>query len=331
MGSALMRSDAERLIVSTQDNVVLLRSDSNPKRTSIALSRDTAEACIVPEDPQGFNSLANSIVGYGILGAIRLLAGFYLLIITGRKNVYIVDNCTIWKITQIRVVPLGRREQLNEKEVEDEMQYRSMVSRLMDSESFYYADGFDLTSSTQRRSSYNTETAATTADSIWTRVDLRFAFNRYLAQFFLDRHLEGPLAPFLVPVMQGYVAARRVQIGSMPADVLLISRRSVKGAGARYERRGVDYSGSAANFVETEQILVQGSSVSSFVQIRGSMPCLWSQRVNLVYKPKPVLHQDSIGQFRLHFEEQKSIYSTVVELCEPCQQRWVGGRVVECV
>ncbi len=50
--------------------------------------------------------------------------------------------------------------------------------------------------------------------------------------------------------------------------------------------------GTVANFVETEQIVElaprDGSKprvVSSFVQIRGSIPLLWSQIPNVKYKP----------------------------------------------
>lgn len=61
-----------------------------------------------------------------------------------------------------------------------------------------------------------------------------------------------------------------------PHLLTLISRRSVKRAGLRYLRRGVDEEGNTANGVETEQILsdpfwTSSSKIHSFVQIRGSM------------------------------------------------------------
>ena len=44
-----------------------------------------------------------------------------------------------------------------------------------------------------------------------------------------------------------------------------------------------------ANFVETEQLVEaatpQGRVVSAFVQVRGSIPLLWSQIPNIKYKP----------------------------------------------
>ena len=41
--------------------------------------------------------------------------------------------------------------------------------------------------------------------------------------------------------------------------------------------RGVDDSGKVANFAETEQIILIDDEVSSFLQIRGSVPLFWEQ------------------------------------------------------
>lgn len=47
--------------------------------------------------------------------------------------------------------------------------------------------------------------------------------------------------------------------------------------------------GRVANFVETEQLIEmsspKGSILSSFVQVRGSIPLMWSQIPNIKYKP----------------------------------------------
>ena len=47
--------------------------------------------------------------------------------------------------------------------------------------------------------------------------------------------------------------------------------------------------GRVANFVETEQLIEiaspKGSVLSSFVQVRGSIPLMWSQIPNIKYKP----------------------------------------------
>lgn len=74
--------------------------------------------------------------------------------------------------------------------------------------------------------------------------------------------------------------------------MILIARRSRHFAGTRYLKRGLNEEGRVANFVEIEQIVYSHKSrddkplISSFVQIRGSIPLFWSQDPNpLVAKP----------------------------------------------
>lgn len=52
--------------------------------------------------------------------------------------------------------------------------------------------------------------------------------------------------------------------------------------GCRFTKRGLDENGNAANFVETEQILIFADGrISSYVQIRGSIPLKWSSPVHM--------------------------------------------------
>jgi hypothetical protein len=68
--------------------------------------------------------------------------------------------------------------------------------------------------------------------------------------------------------------------------VTLIARRSRRFAGVRFLKRGVSDAGCVGNDVETEQIVADVSStlsgaarapLTSFVQLRGSIPLYWSQ------------------------------------------------------
>ena len=98
----------------------------------------------------------------------------------------------------------------------------------------------------------------------------------------------------------------------------LISRRSVMRPGLRYLRRGIDDQGHTANTVETEQILSKASwpeseKVYSFTQIRGSVPCYFSQSP-YAFKPVPVLqHSPEINYraFKRHFTEVVQRYGAV--------------------
>lgn len=48
-------------------------------------------------------------------------------------------------------------------------------------------------------------------------------------------------------------------------DYILITRRSCKKAGTRYNARGLDDDGNVANFNETEQIIIIGNRIYSHV------------------------------------------------------------------
>uniref|UniRef100_A0A3Q4G1U2 SAC1 like phosphatidylinositide phosphatase a n=1 Tax=Neolamprologus brichardi TaxID=32507 RepID=A0A3Q4G1U2_NEOBR len=73
---------------------------------------------------------------------------------------------------------------------------------------------------------------------------------------------------------------------------------------------GIDSEGHAANFVESEQIVLYEGAKASFVQTRGSMPFYWSQRPNLRYKPKPIISKTTnhMDGFQRHFDSQLLIY-----------------------
>ena len=99
---------------------------------------------------------------------------------------------------------------------------------------------------------------------LWRRADRRFFWNEWLCKDFIDQGLHG----YIIPVMQGWVQSSsftvpippnplepKVDLGSVPIDINVISRRSRDRAGLRYQRRGIDDQGQVANFVETEMIV----------------------------------------------------------------------------
>lgn len=98
-------------------------------------------------------------------------------------------------------------------------------------------------------------------------------------------------------------------------DITVLSRRSVKRAGLRYLRRGIDDDGYCANSVETEQILspkVPGadSKVYSFLQIRGSIPVFFTQSPYSL-KPTPIFQHSEDANFlalKKHFDRLHKQY-----------------------
>ena len=82
---------------------------------------------------------------------------------------------------------------------------------------------------------------------------------------------------WFVGLMQGSVRYFKVFIQGRKLEYVLITRRSWKMGGTRYNSRGIDSKGKTANFCETEQIIILGGYLFSHVGIRGSVPAFWKQ------------------------------------------------------
>lgn len=82
---------------------------------------------------------------------------------------------------------------------------------------------------------------------------------------------------WFVGLMQGSVRQFRAFLQGKKVDYFLITRRSWKVGGTRYNSRGIDSKGHVANFCETEQLVLIGGYLFSHVQIRGSVPAFWKQ------------------------------------------------------
>jgi synaptojanin len=79
--------------------------------------------------------------------------------------------------------------------------------------------------------------------------DLRYFWNFHLYKDFLDSKVD---VRWCTPLIQGYVGIASETFGGKSITTALISRRSTQRSGTRFNARGIDDQGCAANFVETE-------------------------------------------------------------------------------
>eukprot|EP01099_Mayorella_cantabrigiensis_P003252 TRINITY_DN2523_c0_g2_i1.p1 TRINITY_DN2523_c0_g2~~TRINITY_DN2523_c0_g2_i1.p1 ORF type:complete len:466 (+),score=113.09 TRINITY_DN2523_c0_g2_i1:577-1974(+) len=183
-----------------------------------------------------------------------------------------------------------------------------MVTEIMNLNSYYFSNSYDLTQSLQR--------ANQLADvPLLERVDRQFFWNDELTRPLQDQQL----SEWIVPVILGYIRIESFQNGSKEFQFALVSRRSNRRAGTRYNVRGADSEGNVANFVETEVIVetLDNQKVASFVQTRGSIPLYWTQIVNIKYKPplgfpKP---SESFSAFGAHINQQLKKYGKQLLIC----------------
>lgn len=200
------------------------------------------------------------------------------------------------------------------------------------SRSYYFSYDYDITRS------LGSLPPASKDLPLHAQVDPLFFWNRSLVQPFINSHQEALVLPLMQGFVgqQCFVVSKSGEIASEafegkdsmemeemsppvsprgealsfqaalanPAEnraffLTLISRRSIKRAGLRYLRRGVDDDGNVANNVETEQILSDSSWANraySFLQIRGSIPIFFSQSP-YSFKPVPQIQQSPEANF----------------------------------
>jgi hypothetical protein len=124
----------------------------------------------------------------------------------------------------------------------------------------------------------------------------------FVAQYAFNDSLLGEFqgieySPFKVPCIFGYVFISSPNFNrASKVDFILISRKDCRRPGRRFVTRGLDREGNAANFVETEHIFVQYNQprmkVASLVQIRGSIPLIWSMKPNMKWSPPVKVDQN---------------------------------------
>jgi hypothetical protein len=248
---------------------------------------------------------------YGVIGIIRLIAGPYLIVVTGRERIGTIGTHDVWKVTAIDTIAFARSTRhLSEIQIQHNQVYVRMVQTVFQTVGFYYSSTYDLTHTLQR---LENSTPGFKLMPLYERADQRFIWNKHLLQDFIS---QPELTHFALPIMHGFISINRCVVNQKEFNFILISRRSCYRAGVRYYCRGVDSEGHAANSVETEQIVFFQGARASFVQNRGSIPVPWSQRPNLSYKPRPKINSSSLSLpsigFERHFNTQIAIYGRQV-------------------
>ncbi|KFD66989.1 hypothetical protein M514_07177 [Trichuris suis] len=269
---------------------------------------------IQPCDASGKPSVSACLLVDRVTTEIRI-AGPYLIVISESELVGTIYEQKVFRITRTDLFQFSRSTaHLSELQVQDNLVFLEMVKTVLAFESFYYSPTYDLTHTLQRLNNTSPEFLLM---SLHERADNRFLWNAHLLNdVFLAAETEEPKQPFPItytdfalPVMLGYMSIREVDIADRKLKLALISRRSCQRAGVRFQTRGIDEEGNAANFIETEQIVEVDGFLFSFVQTRGSVPLFWTQKPNLCWQPWPkVLDANHLQGIRYHLFSQFYTY-----------------------
>ncbi|KAI1459970.1 putative SAC1 protein [Annulohypoxylon moriforme] len=309
-------------------------SPSSPNAPALIVDRPTgdvrlSETAFIPKRVSRVSSIA------GILGFIRLRLDKYAIIITKTQPVGRLKGHMVYKVVSTDFLPM-RERQIRDP---DEDQFLSLLKTYIMRGPMYFSYSLDLTNSFQRQA------VADNSSPLWMRTDDRFFWNKFVQTDLINyrrtggRSQPGPqpsVDPYILPLIWGTLEIRPTTFKNTQLTVVLITRKGRYRAGTRYFTRGLDDEGHAANYNETEQVIVlndtgrglggyAGSSdmqsgkygtsgaemqVLSYVQTRGSVPVYWAEINALKYTPKLQIRgiETALGAAKKHFDEQIRIY-----------------------
>ncbi|KAL1364013.1 hypothetical protein HN51_012173 [Arachis hypogaea] len=248
---------------------------------------------------------------YGIVGFIKFLGPYYMLLITKRRQIGAICGHTVYAVSKSEMIPLRSSSvQSNMTNTKSENRYKKLLSMVDLTKDFYFSYSYHIMRSLQRNLCEN-ETGHVLYETM-------FVWNEFLTQG-IRNSLQNTL--WTVALVYGFFKQDTLAISGRQFILTLVARRSRHYAGTRYLRRGVNEKGRVANDVETEQIVFEAVpeglpvQISSVVQNRGSIPLFWSQetsRLNL--KPDIILSKkdENYQATKLHFENLVKRYGNPI-------------------
>lgn len=297
----------ENYIIHVTEENFYVQPYQNRNNEILVISRINSEASL------SFKNLLPEtdvkIVCFGILGKIKLISGYHLIIIKSKINIGTILGNDIFRIENVELIPFNKNENsLMDDENKFNVLCKKMIQSVLQTEYFYFSYTYDLTQSLQQLNNQNPDWLNM---PLYDRADVKYVWNSFIIKT-LDPL--GEFSRYMTPIIHGIISIRSIKVNEKNIDLGLISRRCALNAGTRFNVRGTDDEGNPANLVETEQILINEDIRCSYVQLRGSIPIFWTQKTNLKYKP-PIKIDSSKNHsevFQKHVNSQMKFYEAKV-------------------
>ncbi|KNC28029.1 hypothetical protein FF38_06824 [Lucilia cuprina] len=315
------------VLYETRTRLYLVGSNNRETRFRLlTIDRTQHDRLVIDENPNEFNALEirrflsslggspKVISAYGVLGFVRFLEGYYLILVTKRKCCAHLGMHLIYTIKDTVMVKVNEPTVALKTPHPYEERYKKMFQNIDLRSNFYFSYSYDLTRTLQYNCSapryvgphvdIETDEPLPDWDSLTNNVEnsnervdyafrscsrKRFVWNAFLLEPMLSCGIM--LRDWLLEVTHGYVSQSCISVFGRRVNVCLIARRSTRFAGTRFLKRGANFRGDVANEVETEQIVTDGHNMCSFTQMRGSVPSHWSQDISKMV-PKPPIQLD---------------------------------------
>ncbi|XP_073975881.1 polyphosphoinositide phosphatase FIG4 [Rhodnius prolixus] len=303
-------------------------------------------------DSKTSKSTNKYVSAFGIVGFVRFMEGYYMILVTKRRRIATIGLHYIYKVEDTTMIYIPNESVKTPHP--DEARYVKMFQSIDLSSNFYFSYSYDLTHSLQinmalpkglkdmvedvkeeqenvnkRCGVQKNERLRLKEVEVNGRSNEKFVWNSYL----LSEIVAGRLSQdWILHMVHGFVSQANISVFGRSVYVTLIARRSNKYAGTRFLKRGANFNGDVANEVETEQLVEDmGVSswptcprISSFVQMRGSVPGHWSQDTTKIV-PKPTISYDIADPFAetpgRHFKQLFDRYGAPIIVLNLVKQR----------
>ncbi|KAK3220618.1 hypothetical protein Dsin_014588 [Dipteronia sinensis] len=248
---------------------------------------------------------------YGIVGFIKFLGPYYMLLITKRRKIGVICGHVVYSVSKSEMITVPHSSvQFSMDYSKNEKRYKKLLSTVDLTKDFYFSYSYHIMHSLQKNLSNN--------GSGKSHYENMFVWNE-----FLTRGIRNSLknTTWTVALVYGFFKQVQLSVSGKTVKFTLIARRSRHYAGTRYLKRGVNEKGRVANDVETEQIVIEDVpdgypiQISSVVQNRGSIPLFWSQetsRLNIKPDIKLSKKDENYEATRLHFENLVQRYGNPI-------------------
>ncbi|KAL0699609.1 hypothetical protein Bca4012_055731 [Brassica carinata] len=196
---------------------------------------------------QKHGGLRTETTCYGIIGFVKFLGPYYMLVIKRRMKVGYICGHTVYGVaeSQMIMIPYSPSE-MTGADSSAERRYKKLFNLVDLSKNFYFSYTYHLMYSLQKNIS-KTERGKSHDETM-------FVWNKYLTHG-IRRDLQNTV--WTVALVYGFFQQTKCLVSDENFILTVIARRSRRYAGTRYLRRGVNDEGSVANEVETEQIVTK--------------------------------------------------------------------------
>ncbi|KAG5538021.1 hypothetical protein RHGRI_025193 [Rhododendron griersonianum] len=248
---------------------------------------------------------------YGIVGFIKFLGAYYMLLITKRRKIGTICGHAIYAITKKEMIPIPNSTiRANMGYSKNENRYKKLLRSVDLTKDFFFSYSYHVMHSVQKNLCHH--------EAGQVLYENMFVWNEFLTRG-IRNHLKNTL--WTIALVYGFFKQVKLSLSGRDFKLTLIARRSRHYAGTRYLKRGVNEKGRVANDVETEQIVCEDApegclmQISAVVQNRGSIPLFWSQETSrLNIKPEIILSKKDheYNATRLHFENLVKRYGNPI-------------------